>query len=145
MKTRTKRIIEEYLREYPETNRYLKERNLQIIYPYRQADENVGGGKAQYKYDESVVFTAISLVEDKKLNTIQHHRDVIDDCLDSTDDDTKAIIRELYFKRHQQYTIEGLVANGIVNVSRAQAFRLRDKFIQQVAQGLNIYDLSDVE
>ena len=54
MKTRTKRIIEEYLREYPETNRYIKERTLQIIYPYRETDENVGGGKAQYKYDQSV-------------------------------------------------------------------------------------------
>lgn len=144
MKTRTKRIIEEYLREYPETNRYLKERTLQIIYPYKETDENVGGGKAQYKYDQSVVYTAISLKEDKILNTLKHHRDIIDDCLDDAGEDTQMIIAELYFKRHQQYTMDGLIANDLIHVSRTQAFRLRDKFIQHVAEGLDIYDLSDV-
>lgn len=144
MKTRTKRMIEEYLREYPETNRYIKERTLQIIYPAKQPDENVGGGRAQYKYDQSVVYTAISLAEDKILNTLKHHRDVIDDCLDDAGKDTETIIRELYFKRHQQYTMDGLIANELIHVSRTQAFRLRDKFIQHVAEGLEIYDLSDV-
>ncbi|MDH5108489.1 hypothetical protein FAM21823_02184 [Lentilactobacillus parabuchneri] len=144
MKTRTKRMIEEYLREYPETNRYIKERTLQIIYPAKQPDENVGGGRAQYKYDQSVVYTAISLAEDKILNTLKHHRDVIDDCLDDAGKDTETIIRELYFKRHQQYTMDGLIANELIHVSRTQAFRLRDKFIQLVAEGLDIYDLSDV-
>jgi RinA family phage transcriptional activator len=144
MKTRTKRIIEEYLREYPETNRYLKERTLQIIYPYREPDENVGGSGAQYKYDQSVVYTAISLQEDKILNTLKHHRDIIDDCLDDAGIDTQTIISELYFKRHQQYTMDGLIAHELIHVSRTQAFRLRDKFIQEVAEGLDIYDLSDV-
>lgn len=144
MKTRTKRMIEEYLREYPETNRYIKERTLQIIYPAKQPDENVGGGRAQYKYDQSVVYTAIGLAEDKILNTLKHRRDVIDDCLDDAGKDTETIIKELYFKRHQQYTMDGLIANDLIHVSRTQAFRLRDKFIQHVAEGLDIYDLSDV-
>ncbi|GHP12994.1 hypothetical protein YK48G_04190 [Lentilactobacillus fungorum] len=145
MKTRTKRMIEEYLREYPETNRYIKERTLQIIYPAKQSDENVGGGRAQYKYDQSVVYTAISLAEDKILNTLKHHRDVIDDCLDDAGQDTETIIRELYFKRHPQYTIDGLITNGRIHVSRSKAYELQSNFINEVAEGLDIYDLSDVD
>ena len=145
MKTRTKRMIEEYLREYPETNRYIKERTLQIIYPAKQLDENVGGGRAQYKYDQSVVYTAISLAEDKILNTLKHHRDVIDDCLDDAGKDTETIIKELYFKRHPQYSINGLVVNGLIHVSQSKAYELENSFIEEVAEGLDIYDLSDVE
>ncbi|WP_249662815.1 transcriptional regulator [Lentilactobacillus buchneri] len=145
MKTRTKRMIEEYLREYPETNRYIKERTLQIIYPAKQPDENVGGGRAQYKYDQSVVYTAIGLAEDKILNTLKHRRDVIDDCLDDAGKDTETIIKELYFKRHPQYSINGLVVNGLIHVSQSKAYELENSFIEEVAEGLDIYDLSDVE
>ena len=142
VKRSTIRKVEDILRDYPKIDKYIEEREQELRYPTATRDENVGGGKAQYKYPETTLNTIITIDDDRRINALKHQREVIDDCLDGAEHDTEVIINELYFKKHQQYTIDGLISSHCINVSRATAFRLKSRFISKCAKKLGLYDLN---
>ncbi|WP_047999403.1 transcriptional regulator [Lactiplantibacillus herbarum] len=142
MKRSTIRKVEDILRDYPKIDKYIEEREQELRYPVTPGDDNVGGGKAQYKYGTQTLDTLITIDEDRRINALKRQRDIIDDCLNGVGNDTEVIIKELYFCRRPQYTIDGLITNHLINVSRANAFRLKSQFIADCARGMGLYDLS---
>ncbi len=50
MRLSTIRKVEDILRDYPKIDKYIEDREQELRYPVKPADDNVGGGKAQYKY-----------------------------------------------------------------------------------------------
>lgn len=142
MKRSTIRKVEDILRDYPKIDKYIEEREQELRYPATTGDENVGGGRAQYKYANQTLSTLITIDEDRRINALRRQREVIDDCLDGVGADTEVIVNELYFKKRQQYTIDGLIANHLVHVSRRSAFRLKNKFIEDCARGFGLYELN---
>ncbi|WP_288531053.1 transcriptional regulator [uncultured Secundilactobacillus sp.] len=143
MKRSTIRKVEDILRDYPKLDKYIEQRESELRYPMSQTDDNVGGGKSNYPDHDGPLRTLITIDEDRKINALKRQRDVIGDLLDECDKDTKTLIQELYFNRHPQFTIEGLVMNNYVEVSRRTAFKLKKEFINELAKALNldIYDL----
>lgn len=141
MKKSTIRKVEDILRDYPKIDRYIAKRIEELKYPTTPIDENIGGGRAQNKRVESVERMIITIDEDRALNSLRRQRDVIDDCLDECGKDTETIIKELYFKRYPQFTLNGLVENNLLTVGKQQAYNLRNNFIKDVAKGLGLYDL----
>ena len=141
MRRSTIRKIEDILRDYPKIDDYIEEREQQLRYPTGQTDENIGGGRAQFKYNETVLDTLITIDEDRRINALKWQREIIDDCLDGVGRDTEIIIDELYFKKYPRYTMVGLVENNKVKVNKTQAYELRNKFIENCAKGLGLYDL----
>ena len=137
-----KHFIEHVLRDYPKLDSYIKKREEELRIPYKPVDENVGGGRAQNKRSEPELNMLITIDEDRCLRNLRRNKKAVDDALDDSSTDTITIITELYFKKRQEYTIDGLVANGKIYVSRAQAFILRDKFLKKVAQNLEIPDVN---
>ncbi|WP_436669832.1 transcriptional regulator [Lactiplantibacillus plantarum] len=142
MKRTTIRKVEDILRDYPKIDKYIEKREQELRYPTVPRDDNVGGGKAQYKYPETTLNTIITIDDDRRINALKHQREVIDDCLDDVGHDTEVIIKELYFKKHQRYTIDGLITNHLISVSHTKAFELRNEFIMECAKGLGLYEIA---
>lgn len=142
MKRSTIRKIEDILRDYPKIDKYIEQREQELRYPMKPADDNVGGGKTSLEHDVGMLNTLITIDDDKRINALKRQRMIIDDCLDEAGNDTTVIINELYFKKHQQYTIDGLIANHLINVSHTKAFKLRNEFITECAKGLGLYEIA---
>ncbi|MDN2452536.1 transcriptional regulator [Lactobacillus sp. UCMA15818] len=141
MKKSTFRKVEDILRDYPKIDKHIEKREQELRYPIKPTDENIGGGRAQNKRAEPIETMVITIDEDEALNAFKRQRDVIDDCLGECGKDTETIIKELYFKRYPQFTLNGLVENHIVLVGYNKAYQLRNNFIEDVAKGLGLYDL----
>ncbi|WP_063489734.1 transcriptional regulator, partial [Lactiplantibacillus plantarum] len=120
---------------------YIEKREQELRYPTVPRDDNVGGGKAQYKYPETTLNTIITIDDDRRINALKHQREVIDDCLDDVGHDTEVIITELYFRNHPRYTLVGLVDNNLLSVGKARAYELRNAFVNECAKRLGLYDL----
>lgn len=136
MKKSVAKFIEDILRDYPEIDQYLKERNQSIFYPFNERDENVGGGKAQNKKNESTAITAITIAEDRRLFQLRKQKEAVEKCLNRCDKDTRLIIDNLYFKKHVVYTIDGIAY--LLNSSHASVSRKKKSFIKDVAIELGI-------
>lgn len=141
MRRSTIRKVEDLLRDYPNIDKYIEQREQELRYPMTQEDENIGGGHSQSLRNERALTMLITIDEDRRLNTLKRQREVIDDCLDGVDEDTQVIIGELYFRKRPQYTVDGLVVNHLVHCSRRSAYRLKKEFISECAKRFGLYDL----
>ena len=144
MKRSTIRKVEDILRDYPKLDKYIEQREAELRYPMSQPDDNVGGGKTNYPDHDGLLRTLITIDEDRRINALKRQKDVIEDLLDECSKDTKIIVQELYFNRHPQFTIEGLVVNNRIEVSRRTAFKLKKEFINELAKALNL-DIYDID
>ena len=141
MKRSTIRKVEDILRDYPKIDKYIEEREQELRYPVTPGDDNVGGGKAQYKYTNQALDTLITIDDDRRINALKRQRAVVDDCLDDVGDDTVIIVSELYFRKSPRYTLVGLVDNNLVSVGKSRAYELRNTFVSECAKGLGLYEL----
>jgi len=141
VKRSTIRKVEDILRDYPKIDKYIEEREQELRYPTATRDENVGGGRAQFKYPETTLNTIITIDDDRRINALKHQREEIDDCLDEVGHDTEVIVTELYFRKHPRYTLVGLVDNNLLSVGKARAYELRNAFVSECAKRLGLYDL----
>ncbi|QHB52463.1 DUF722 domain-containing protein [Lentilactobacillus hilgardii] len=129
--------IAEIISDYPKTDQYIKEREDELMNQFQDfRDENVGGGRAQYKNNTGVQDMAITLAIDKRLNTLKRHAKAVEECLNETDDDTKIIINELYIKHHPTLNVYGVAER--VNLSASQVKRRRSKFFETLSVKLGL-------
>lgn len=138
MKRYTFKYIEEILTDYPNIDKHIHERELALRYPILPADENVGGGRAQNKIAEPVLNMMITIDTDRRLYNLKRNQKAIDDTLDEFGNDTYTIINELYFKKHPEFTLNGLVQNHKVLVGKDKAYKLRNDFFESLARRLGL-------
>lgn len=136
MKRSTFNYIKDILRDYPNIDKYIKERELELRIPHRQTDLNadIKGNRIS----DSMTNMMITIEQDRRLSALERNKRVIEDNLQECDEDTRTIIEELYIKKYTQYTMDGLVQNGLIYCSRRKAFNLRDAFFENVARDLNL-------
>lgn len=126
--------IEETLRDYPNTDAYVKERRQELLHPYNASpDENIGGGRSNVPAKQ-LEDLAISIAEDRRLTNLERNKRVVKSCLQVVDQDTVDLITELYFKKHQTRTLEGIAQK--LNSSPAAISRKRTKFFELVKSEL---------
>lgn len=130
--------VEFILREYPKLDSWIRHREEELRYPLSNDDENIGGGRAQFKETDAATQTLIAIDNDPELNELKKKKQTIERCLAEADEDTNIIIKELYFKRYPKYNIMGLVNNSIVTCGRDKAYKLRNKFIDYVTNELKL-------
>lgn len=138
MKRYTFRYIEEILKDYPDIDKHIHEREMELRYSVLPADENVGGGRAENKLSEPVLNMMITIDTDRRLYNLKRNQKAIDDTLDEFGNDTYVIINELYFKKHQEFTLNGLVQNHKVLVGKDKAYKLRNDFFESLARRLGL-------
>lgn len=122
-----KKKLENMLRSYPLMSQLIAERELEIKYPHRPVDENIGGGKAQNVRDESLERMIIKLVDDPQLKELHQQENAIAECLQATDPITYAIIDELYLTERRSLTQAGLALKYFMDERTVR--KRRDKFL----------------
>ncbi|WP_461241104.1 transcriptional regulator [Paucilactobacillus sp. N302-9] len=137
------RKVEQILRDYPRIDRAIELRELEIRHPTVPEDENVGGGMGN-EFKEHFTDILINVESDPEIIRLRTQRDAVEFCLAQCEKsslglDTEKIIKEIYFKRYPDFSIDGLCATGLIKVGHSKAYELRRSFIQDVAQELRIF------
>lgn len=137
MKKATFNYIKKIVADYPRVDEYIKQRQEELRYPYRENDLNAGIKAKHGNYDVQD-YLMITIEQDQRLAALERNKRVVSMVLEECCEDTKVIIQELYMRRMPKYNIQGLITNGLIFVGRTKAFELRDQFFLMVAKDLNL-------
>ena len=130
------KYIEAILRDYPDYDKYIHDREQELLYPVNMwEDENIGGGRSS-DISNPTERKALTIAEDKRLCTLSKYKTAIQESLAESDGKTKEIIEQYYFARPQLKTWAG-VAKGAY-VSERQCRRLRDAFFKLIDDKLGL-------
>ncbi|WP_125767305.1 transcriptional regulator [Lapidilactobacillus wuchangensis] len=121
------------LRDYPYIDSYVKDREDELMHPWKESDRNVGGGRSNIP-GKPVEAMAITIADDRRLSNLERNKKIVTRCLESSDSSTQTIIHELYIKQHPTLTIQG-VANK-VSLSLSAVKKRREHFFEDVRQQL---------
>lgn len=135
MRVSTFNYIKDILADYYRTDEYIKQREEELRYPFKEKDLNsdirsVGVNSAVTER------LAITIATDRRLCNLERNRDVIRACLERSDEQTKKIIEELYLKRRPTLTLLGVAQQ--LYISKSQAYKLRNKFFESIADELGM-------
>ncbi len=134
LRTSTINYIRDILKDYTKTDLYIKKREEELRYPHKDSDDNAGiKGNGTSNPTERMMIT---ISEDRRLSNLERNRNVIDNCLNLSDDTTKRIINELYLKTNPTLTLTGLAEK--LHISKNTAYRLRNSFFESIAEELGI-------
>lgn len=135
MRTSTFNYIKDILADYYKTDEYIKQREIELRYPYRESDLNADI-KGQGTNSAITERLAITIAEDRRLCNLERNRDVVRSCLEESDEQTKIIIEELYLKKRPTLTLLGVAQQ--LYISKNTAYRLRNEFFKKVADELGL-------
>ena len=129
--------VKAVLKDYRDTDKYVRKLEEEIRVPYRE--EDVNGDIKGTRSDSDTMFGTLWTIEtDKQIRRLKRNKQIVQDLLDECGSDTETIIRELYIKRFPQYTMQGLVEQRIILASVSTAKRLRNKFFEEVDKQLDL-------
>lgn len=129
--------VKAVLKDYRDTDKYVRKLEEEIRVPYRE--EDVNGDIKGTRSDSDLMFGTLWTIEtDKQIRRLKRNKEIVQELLDECGSDTETIIRELYIKRFPQYTMQGLVEQKIILASVSTAKRLRNKFFEEVDKQLDL-------
>ncbi|MDU3375063.1 MAG: integrase [Enterococcus casseliflavus] len=129
--------VKAVLKDYRDTDKYVRKLEEEIRVPYREEDAN--GDIKGTRSDSDLMFGTLWTIEtDKQIRRLKRNKQIVQELLDECGSDTETIIRELYIKRFPQYTMQGLVEQRIILASVSTAKRLRNKFFEEVDKQLDL-------
>lgn len=129
--------VKAVLKDYRDTDKYVRKLEEEIRVPYREEDVN-GDIKGTRSDSDTMFGTLWSIETDKQIRRLKRNKQIVEELLDECGSDTETIIRELYIKRFPQYTMQGLVEQRIILASVSTAKRLRNKFFEEVDKQLDL-------
>lgn len=136
-----KALIVSLLEDYPKYPAYVEARKFELAHPITEIDENVGGGKAQFKQTNAVDNLLIRTDEDRQLKGLGDCHYAIQACYDEADEDVQTICYELYFKKYKDrkyHSISDLCNSGKLLLSKSAAYDKFDDFLYQIARQLKL-------
>lgn len=142
MRRQTRAYIESLLEDYPNYYKHKEQREFELRHPFIPADENVGGGKAQFKPNDSIDRMLITIDEDVRLNNLKREHFAIKVCYEETPEYVQRIVNELYFKppRNRKYlTIADLVVAHVIPISKTKAYDDFNDFLESIAKDLKLH------
>ncbi len=129
--------VKAVLKDYRDTDKYVRKLEEEIRAPYRE--EDVNGDIKGTRSDSDTMFGTLWTIEtDKQIRRLKRNKQIVQELLNECGSDTETIIRELYIKRFPQYTMQGLVEQRIILASVSTAKRLRNKFFEEVDKQLDL-------
>lgn len=129
--------VKAVLKDFRDTDKYVRKLEEEIRVPHRE--EDVNGDIKGTRSDSDLMFGTLWTIEtDKQIRRLKRNKEIVQELLDECGSDTETIIRELYIKRFPQYTMQGLVEQRIILASVSTAKRLRNKFFEEVDKQLDL-------
>lgn len=98
LKRGTFKHIEDLLRDYPRLDKYLKEREEELLYPVQEADANVGGSRSTV-VSKTTERKAINLAEDVRLRQLRKQKEAVEYAFECSDVVTCNAIRLYYMSK----------------------------------------------
>lgn len=134
MERATFNYIAKVLRDYPHLDQYIQDREQELMAPWREQDENIGGGKATMRNGQERM--AVTIADDRRLSNLKDRKKNVERCLAQSDRNTTMVIQELYFKDRPIYTMEGIAE--LLNADKSTVSRWRAHFFQLMADELGL-------
>lgn len=119
MTTAITKYLEEVLRDYPQSARYIDHCEHQMIF------ETTNG---------QVMANDITM--DRYLRRLKENQRAVHDCLERSDIDTKQVIRTLYFNSGQRLTLRDAAIQ--LTMSVATVSRKRKRFLENLSKRLGL-------
>lgn len=138
MRRSIRHVLEDVLRDYPKLSQYIKKREEELENPTMDDDENIGSGRALNKLSDPVSNLVITINDDRRLQRLKLERQAIDECLDEAGTITVKLIQKLYFDNYAKQTVPELCDQHIIPVGTTRAYELRNEFLENLAQKLDI-------
>lgn len=134
MERATFNYIAKVLRDYPHLDQYIHEREQELQAPWREHDENIGGGKATMSNGQERM--AITIADDRRLNNLRDRKKNVEHCLSLSDEVTRQVIKELYFVERPELTVHGVAEKAHADDTTVR--RWRQHFFELMADELGL-------
>lgn len=129
--------VKAVLKDYRDTDKYVRKLEEEIRVPYRE--EDVNGDIKGTRSDSDLMFGTLWTIEtDKQIRRLKRNKQIVQELLDECGSDTETIVRELYIKRFPQYTMQGLVDSFQIKCGKTKAFEYRNRFFEELDKMLDI-------
>lgn len=133
------KTIEEYWSDIPSLKRQLNFREWELLHQHKEQDTNVGGGRSS-DISDITAQKATLLVEDERYQCLKTNVDAINYVIKKvTEDKKQRLLREFmemkYISKDSSYMDWDDVAIEL-NISKAKAYKLRNKLIDMTAEKL---------
>lgn len=92
----------------------------------------VGKSNKNNNWVESMI---IKMNMDPVLSKLSQEHDIVESCLSKLDEEDKYLMSQLFGPHHHMYTVVRILID--IPMSKATAYRHRDRFLQQVLEKLN--------
>lgn len=135
MRNSTYKYLEAELFEYPSIKKHIESIREEVITPYREVDENVGGGKSNTNVS-TVEIAATRLITDRRLIQLEKMKTAIENVYNRCTYTERELIELYYFKKPRLYTPDGIADK--LYISRRQFFKLKKAIILSLANELGI-------
>lgn len=112
------------LRDYPNIDKYVRGREEELMHPWQEPDNNIGGGRSNVPTNLPEVM-AITISDDRRLSNLERNKKIVTRCLENSDSQTVTIIHELYIKQHPTLTLQGVADKVHLSVSAVKQRRTR--------------------
>lgn len=132
---RWKRCVE-VLKDYENTDQYIRSIEEEIRHPWKPEDKNSGisGSQTSQEHETEMLWTIES---HRALSQLRRNKEAVDSLLSECGKDTETIIRELYIRKFPRYTMSGLVQNQLLSCGRNTAIKLRTRFFKELDQKID--------
>lgn len=124
------------LRKYRDMDKMIEERRLELGKRKQAVDENIGGGRAQNKNNNSTFDLVQRLVDDPELHALEHNRRVITQALRNTEEITRSIIQYMYINKYTRYDYTATA--DVLHISERTLVRKRAFFFEQLYPMLEV-------
>jgi RinA family phage transcriptional activator len=127
--TKRKRI-EEALYRYPHRQKEIERIRAEIMAPWQEADQNVGGGRSSETGDPTGSVVA-RLVEDPRIAEIEHMAGIIEQAYSEQSQDVQRMVRLKYWSGCRR-SVTSLCDE--LHIGERTFYRWRDDFVKAVAE-----------
>lgn len=131
-------FIARVLRRYPHYDQEIAEIENELRHPYKESDNNIGGGSGSLLATDNAEIELIDKIEaNPTIADIKHNQLVVNQAFYESDDLTRAIIQKMYMApARDRLKIEGLALE--LNVNAATISRRRTAFFALIGSDLRI-------
>lgn len=127
--------VKQVLRDYPEYDRKIAQIEESIRYPHKQ-DDWASDRRGTKTTPETATETLWTIQTHEAINQFRRNQKAVCDLLNECGTDTEVIIRELYMRKFPRYTMQGLVQEHKISCGKDKAFRLRNRFFEELDKAL---------
>lgn len=127
--------VKQVLRDYPEYDLKIAKIEESIRYPHKP-DDYASDRRGTKTTPETATETLWTIQTHEAINQFRRNQKAVSDLLAECGIDTEVIIRELYMSKFPRYTMQGLVQEHKISCGKDKAFRLRNRFFEELDKAL---------